>query len=62
MTSKGIEQEIQDKGSEAPRVTRQHIEDVIVSEHYFTGYDGIGGEGHGQNTSQHLTCFRAMNH
>ena len=43
MTSKGIEQEIQDKGSEAPRVTRQHIEDVIVSEHYFTGYDGIGG-------------------
>lgn len=45
MTSKGIEQELQDKGSKAPRVTGKHIEDIIVSEHYFTGYDGIGGDG-----------------
>nr|DAU67823.1 MAG TPA: hypothetical protein [Caudoviricetes sp.] len=43
MGNKGIEQEIQDKGSEASRVTRKHIEDVIVSEHYFTGYDGRNG-------------------
>ena len=45
MTSKGIEQELQDKGIKAPRVTGKHIEDIIVREHYFTGYDGICGDG-----------------
>ncbi|WP_252370415.1 Gp49 family protein [Escherichia coli] len=40
-----IEQEIQAKGLTAPRVTPQHIESLIISEHCFTAYDGIGGEG-----------------
>ena len=45
MSDKDIEQEIQAKGLTAPRVTPNHIESIIVSEHYFTGYDGIGGDG-----------------
>lgn len=40
MNDKEIEQEIQAKGKTAPRVTPEHIESVITSEHYFTGYDG----------------------
>ncbi|UAW58741.1 hypothetical protein ASO78B_037 [Escherichia phage vB_EcoS_ASO78B] len=44
MTSKGIEQEIQDKGSEAPRVTGQHIEGIIAQEAYFTAEDGAFGK------------------
>lgn len=40
-----IEQEIQSKGKTAPRVTPDHIESVIRSEHFFTAYDGIGGDG-----------------
>lgn len=41
-----IEQEIQAKGLTAPRVTPDHIESIIQSEHYFTAYDGAksGGE------------------
>lgn len=35
-----IEQEIQDKGLTAPRITPQRIDDVILSEHYFTAADG----------------------
>ena len=35
-----IEKEIQAKGLTAPRVTPQRIQDVIASEHYFTGYQG----------------------
>ncbi|KZP93952.1 hypothetical protein A3N46_17620 [Enterobacter asburiae] len=35
-----IEQEIQDKGLTAPRVTPQHIDSLIRSEVYFTGTDG----------------------
>lgn len=38
-----IEQEIQEKGLTAPRVTPEHIEDVIDSEHYFTALDGASG-------------------
>lgn len=38
-----IEKEIQEKGLTAPRVTPQHIADVIASEHYFTGSDGVLG-------------------
>ena len=37
-----IEAEIQTKGKTAPRVTPDHIESIIASEHYFTaaqGYD-----------------------
>ena len=40
---KQIEQEIQDKGLNAPRLTPDHIDSVIVGEHYFTGNDGIRG-------------------
>ena len=35
-----IEQEIQDKGLNAPRLTPEHIDSVVVSEHYFTAADG----------------------
>lgn len=44
MSDKDIEQEIQDKGLTAPRVTPQHIESIIASEHYFTAQDGFRGE------------------
>ncbi|HAX9713556.1 Gp49 family protein [Serratia marcescens] len=40
MNDKEIEQEIQAKGKTAPRVTPDHIESVITSEHYFTAADG----------------------
>lgn len=29
--------------SEGPKITLQHIEDTIVSEHYFTAQDGRNG-------------------
>jgi len=35
-----IEQEIQEKGLTAPRITPADIEANISSEHYFTAYDG----------------------
>jgi hypothetical protein len=38
-----IEQEIQAKGLVAPRITPADIEQNIVSEHYFTAYDGRHG-------------------
>ncbi len=43
MSDKDIESEIQAKGLTAPRVTQQHIESIILSEHYFTAADGIAG-------------------
>jgi regulator of replication initiation timing len=39
-----IEQEIQDKGLNAPRLTPDHIDSVIQSVHYFTAGDGFAGE------------------
>lgn len=36
----GIEQAIQDKGLNAPRLTPKHIDGVIVSAHYFTAWEG----------------------
>lgn len=44
MSDKDIESEIQAKGLTAPRVTPQHIESVIISEHYFTAAAGVVGE------------------
>ena len=38
---KQIEQEIQDKGLNAPRLMPDHIDNQIVSEIYITGYDAI---------------------
>lgn len=43
MSDAQIEQEIQDKGLTAPRVTPADIEANIVSEHYFTAEDGVMG-------------------
>ena len=40
---KQIEQEIQDKGLNAPRLTPDHIDSVIQSVHYFTAGDGYVG-------------------
>jgi hypothetical protein len=40
-----IEQQIQDKGLTAPRVTIDDINDNIVSEYYFTAAEGALGSG-----------------
>lgn len=50
MTDKTIEQEIQAKGLNAPRVTPADIEDNISSEHYFTAEDGVGRSNKGQTS------------
>lgn len=46
MTDQAIEQEIQEKGLTAPRVTPADIEANIVSEQYFTAKDGVVGQAH----------------
>ena len=43
MNDQAIEQEIQEKGKTAPRITPADIEANISSEHYFTAADGIRG-------------------
>lgn len=43
MSDQELENEIQTKGLNAPRVTPDHIESVIASEHYFTAADGCSG-------------------
>lgn len=43
MNDQDIEKEIVEKGKTAPRITPQHIEGVIRSEHFFTAYDGRHG-------------------
>lgn len=43
-TDQQIEQEIQNKGLTAPRVTPADIEAEIANEHYFTAHDGVMGE------------------
>ena len=51
MTEQSIEQEIQDKGLTAPRITPDHIESVIKGEFYFTAGDGVfGASGHRPNS------------
>ena len=42
-TEQQIEQEIQDKGLNAPRLTPDYIDSVISGEHYFTAYEGTQG-------------------
>jgi len=44
MNDQQIEKEIVAKGKTAPRVTPEHIESVIISEHYFTAASGVVGE------------------
>lgn len=46
---KQIEQEIQDKGLNAPRLTPDHIDSVIVSEHYFTAAEGASNADNNYN-------------
>lgn len=59
MSDAAIEQEIQDKGKTAPRITPECIQANIVSEHYFTAEDGkLGayrnnGDVHQGSTSGH---------
>lgn len=43
MNEQKIEQEIQDKGLNAPRLTPEHIDKVIQSVHFFTAGDGFAG-------------------
>lgn len=43
MNDQQIEKEIVAKGKTAPRITPQHIEDMIRSEHFFTAGDGRQG-------------------
>ena len=43
MNEQKIEQEIQDKGLNAPRLTPDHIDNVIQSVHFFTAGDGFTG-------------------
>lgn len=38
-----IEQEIQDKGLAAPRITPADLQANISTEHYFTAFDGVCG-------------------
>lgn len=43
MSEKTIEQQIQDAGLTAPRVTPADIEAEIAHEHYFTALEGVAG-------------------
>lgn len=43
MENQTIEQEIQAKGLNAPRITPANIEATIASEHFFTAGDGVLG-------------------
>lgn len=49
-TDKSVEQEIQDKGLNAPRVTPAALQDEIASEHYFTAADGASRSANGNMT------------
>ncbi len=49
-----IEQEIQSKNLNAPRVTPQDLQDNIVSEHYFTAADGARMSPHGNHPVHNL--------
>lgn len=44
---KQIEQEIQDKGLNAPRLTPNHIDSIIVDQYYFTAAQGVGNNCNG---------------
>ncbi len=58
MSDKDIDQEIQAKGKTAPRVTPDHIENIIVSEHYFTAQDGVNGAyGTPRGAPEALSCL-----
>ena len=43
MNEKEIEQEIDEKALNAPRITPAHIGETIAQEHYFTAFEGVLG-------------------
>lgn len=47
MSDKDIEQDIQEKGKTAPRVTPDHIESIIKGEYFFTAKEGVIGANEG---------------
>ena len=51
MTDQAIEQEIQDRGLTAPRITPDMIEGEIESENYFTAQHGVVGAALSANPS-----------
>ena len=56
-----IEQEIQDKGLTAPRVTLEDIEANITSGFYFTAGDGVyGASGHRPNSVRAGTALSRL--
>ena len=57
MTDNQIENEIQEKGLTAPRVTPQRIEDVIDGEYYFTAEDGVKSSFSSQDEMTRLTGY-----
>ncbi len=44
-----LEQEIQEKGLNAPRINPQQVDSVILSEHYFTAEQGVRSAYHDNN-------------
>lgn len=55
MNDQTIEQEIQSKGLNAPRVTPADIESEINGEYYFTAQDGVQAAFHQQDELTRLT-------
>lgn len=56
-----IQQEIEAKGLNAPRVTPADIEAEIASEHFFTALDGAVGAYHSHNGVHHGILFNDFN-
>ena len=52
MNDQQIEKEIVAKGKTAPRITSDHIENIIMSESYFTAHDGWVGANIHKNTGE----------
>lgn len=52
-----IENEIQAKGLNAPRLTPSHIDAVIVEEVYFTAYEGRHGHSHLNHGFEHTAAI-----
>ncbi|WP_420170395.1 Gp49 family protein [Pseudomonas alloputida] len=60
MNDKAIEQEIQAKGLNAPRIRPADIEANISSEHYFTALDGVDGHFRGGPEVQGVRNAQAL--
>lgn len=62
MSDKDIEQEIQDKGKTAPRVTPGHIESLIAEEIYIVPGDSVHWTDHlaAQGNAQHELTIQSL--